>query len=77
MRNIEIQRPYRHFKGRLYYVHNLLFHSETNEILVSYQALYPPYGMFARPLNMFLEKIDQNREDNITNQEYRFELHKG
>jgi hypothetical protein len=23
---------------------------------------------------MFLEKIDQNREDNITHQKYRFEL---
>lgn len=43
-RKIEIQRPYRHFKGKLYYVHNIVTHTETEEVLVSYQALYPPYG---------------------------------
>ena len=54
-RKIEIQRPYRHFKGKLYYVHNIVTHTETEEVLVSYQALYPPYGMFVRPLDMFME----------------------
>ncbi len=49
-RKIEVQRPYRHFKGKLYYVHNIVTHTETEEVLVSYQALYPPYGMFVRPL---------------------------
>lgn len=76
-RSIEIQRPYRHFKGKLYYIHQIVTHSETNEELVSYQALYPPYKMFVRPLEMFLEKVEENREDNITNQIYRFELYKG
>lgn len=76
-RNIEIQRPYRHFKGKLYYVHNILQHTETDEKMVSYQALYPPYSMFVRPLEMFLEKVEEGRVDNITNQEYRFELYKG
>ena len=55
MRKIQVQRPYRHFKGKLYYVHQIIEHTETEEILVSYQALYPPYGMYARPINMFLE----------------------
>lgn len=76
-RNIEIQRPYRHFKGKLYYVHNILEHTETGEKIVAYQALYPPYGMYARPLEMFLEKIEKGRIDNITNQVYRFELYTG
>ena len=76
-RTIEVQRPYRHFKGKLYYVHNIVQHTETDEMMVSYQALYPPYGMFARPLDMFAEGIDKDREDNITSQEYRFELYKG
>lgn len=76
-RKIEVQRPYRHFKGKLYYVHSIVQHTETREILVSYQALYPPYGMFVRPIDMFLEEIDANREDNITKQKYRFELYKG
>ena len=43
--NIEVQRPYRHFKGKLYYVHSIVTHTETRETLVSYQALYPPYGI--------------------------------
>lgn len=76
-RKIQIQRPYRHFKGKLYYVHNTVEHTETGDILVCYQALYPPYGMYARPLNMFLEEIDITREDNITNQKYRFEIYEG
>ena len=37
-RKIEVQRPYRHFKGKLYYVHNIVTHTETEEVLVSYQA---------------------------------------
>ena len=77
MRKIQVQRPYRHFKGKLYYVHQIIEHTETEEILVSYQALYPPYGMYARPINMFLEEIDTEREDNLTNQKYRFELYEG
>ncbi|OON98238.1 MAG: hypothetical protein ATN35_05690 [Epulopiscium sp. Nele67-Bin004] len=76
-RTIETKRPYRHFKGNLYYVHDILEHTETGEKLVSYQTLYPPYGMYARPLNMFLEEVEPNRTDNITNQKYRFELYTG
>ncbi|MGL4761151.1 MAG: DUF1653 domain-containing protein [Sarcina sp.] len=76
-RKIEVQRPYRHFKGKLYYVHSIVTHSETREQLVSYQCLYEPYGMYVRPLEMFLEKVEEGREDNITAQTYRFELYKG
>lgn len=77
MRKIQVQRPYRHFKGKLYYVHQIVEHTETREVLVSYQALYPPYGMYARPLEMFLEEVDSEREDNTTNQKYRFEIYEG
>lgn len=77
MHKIQVKRPYIHFKGNLYYVHDVLIDSETNEKIVSYQALYPPYGMYARKLDMFLEEIDLEREDNITKQKYRFELFDG
>lgn len=76
-RIVEERRPYRHFKGKLYYVHSIVKDTETREIFVSYQALYQPYGMFIREINMFLEEIDFNREDNITKQKYRFELYEG
>lgn len=74
---IQVQRPYRHFKGNLYYVHSIVKHSETDEELVSYQMLYPPYYMYVRPLFMFKEKVEEGREDNVTNQVYRFELYTG
>lgn len=74
---LEIQRPYRHYKGSLYYVHYIATNTETEEQLVIYQALYEPFGMYSRSLEMFLERVDCKREDNITHQEYRFELYKG
>lgn len=76
-REIIAKRPYRHFKGKLYYVHDIVMHTETGEWMVSYQALYEPYGMFVRSLDMFAEKIDLGRPDNVTNQTYRFELYNG
>lgn len=77
MNEIIVKRPYRHFKGNLYYVHDILIDSETGEEIVSYQCLYQPYGMYARSKAMFLEIIDPNRHDNITKQTHRFELFKG
>lgn len=68
------KRVYRHFKGKLYYVHELVTHTETREEMVSYQALYPPYGMFVRPKPMFVEEVDVNRVDNPLKQRRRFEL---
>lgn len=76
-RQLEVRRPYRHFKGNLYYVHDLAMHSETNEMLVTYQALYPPYITCVRPLDMFLEEVEPGRADNVTGQKYRFELYTG
>ncbi|MEG0014744.1 MAG: DUF1653 domain-containing protein [Niameybacter sp.] len=76
-RQVEVRRPYRHFKGNLYYVYDIVLHSETDELMVSYQALYPPYTMCVRPLSMFLEEVEDGRVDNITGQKYRFELYKG
>ncbi len=77
MQEIIIKRPYMHFKGKLYYVHDILIDSETEEKIVSYQQLYPPYEMYSRSLKMFKEEIDFNRKDNIMKQKHRFELFNG
>ena len=69
------KRPYRHFKGKLYYVIDILIDTETKEKIVSYQALYPPYENYARSLKSFIDIIPTNRKDNITKQKYRFELY--
>lgn len=73
MRELEIGRTYRHFKGKFYIVLDIAMHSETREKFVVYKHLYGTYETYIRPLDMFLEKVDTNRPDNILKQEYRFE----
>ena len=48
---------YRHYKGHEYRVLGLARHSETQETLVLYQALYGEYGLWVRPLSMFCETV--------------------
>ena len=74
MRDIEIGGVYRHFKGNYYYIKDVAIHSETGEEYVVYQALYDDYKTYIRSKEMFLEKADVTREDNIFKQDYRFEL---
>lgn len=61
-RTLKLGIKYRHFKGNEYLVLHLAKHSETLEELVVYQALYGEYGIWVRPLDMFLEKVEVNDE---------------
>jgi len=72
---MEIQkgRIYKHFKGDLYLVEDIVYHSETQEKLVLYRALYGNGIRYVRPYAMFLSKVDKEKYPNV-NQEYRFEL---
>ncbi|MEL0613823.1 MAG: DUF1653 domain-containing protein [Marinomonas sp.] len=49
---------YRHYKGAKYWVERVVTHSETEEKLVIYQALYGEFGWWARPLSMFSEQVE-------------------
>jgi len=49
---------YRHYKGNLYEVLYTAQHSETEEWMVVYRALYGEKGVWVRPYQIFTEKID-------------------
>jgi hypothetical protein len=51
---------YQHFKGNYYKVIDVARHSESEEELVIYQALYGEQGIWARPVSMFTEQIERD-----------------
>lgn len=53
---------YKHYKGNLYEVIAVARHSETEEKLVVYKALYGDRGTWLRPLDMFCEKVEIDGE---------------
>lgn len=65
----------------LYKILSIATHTESKEKLVIYQALYENdsmnvhFGIYARPYNMFMSKVDKKKYPNIK-QEYRFEVYK-
>lgn len=48
---------YQHYKGMEYDVLDVARHTETEEELVIYRALYGEFGLWARPLSMFTEQV--------------------
>ena len=61
----ELQYPvrpgrYRHFKGNEYQVLGVARHSETEEEMVVYRALYGEGGLWVRPAAMWLETVNRD-----------------
>ncbi len=73
MRELQIGRGYRHFKGDYYLVEGVANDSETGAPFVIYRKLYGDGGLWLRPLEMFLSKVEKEKYPDCP-QEYRFEL---
>ncbi len=63
---------WRHFKNKLYKIVAIAQHTESDEKLVVYQAMYGSEGIYARLLNMFMSEVDWEKYPDVE-QEYRFE----
>ena len=51
---------YRHFKGKEYEVLGVARHSETQEELVVYRALYGDFGLWVRSVSMWNETVERD-----------------
>ena len=51
---------YRHFKGGEYEVIGIARHSETQEDMVVYRALYGEGGLWVRPASMWEETVTRD-----------------
>ena len=51
---------YRHFKGKEYEVLGVARHSETEEDLVVYRALYGDFGLWVRPVSMWNKTVERD-----------------
>ena len=51
---------YRHFKGNEYEVLFTARHSETEEEMVVYRALYGDFGFWVRPASMWNETVERD-----------------
>lgn len=49
---------YKHYKGNLYQITAVAMHTETEEMMVVYQALYGEFKYYTRPLKMFTEQVN-------------------
>ena len=62
MQNTEMIMPgkYRHFKGNEYEVLFVAKHTETEELMVVYRALYGDHDIWVRPASMWNEIIERD-----------------
>ena len=63
----------KHFKGKEYLVVDLAWHTENEEMVVIYRALYGNCRLYVRPIDMFMSEVDNKKYPNVK-QKYRMEL---
>lgn len=77
MREIEIGKMYKHFKGNIYKVLDIVYDCESNndeefKKVVIYQAMYGEHLKWARSYDAFVSEVDHEKYPDVT-QKYRFE----
>ena len=72
-KRFKIHGVYKHFKGNLYLLQDVIYDSETEEKMVAYRALYGDYKLWCRPYDMFFSEVDHKKYPEVE-QKYRFEL---
>lgn len=76
MREIKIGKIYKHFKGNLYKVIDVVYDCESNDDdlkkVVIYEALYGEHLKWARAYESFNSLVDKEKYPKVE-QEYRFE----
>lgn len=65
---------YKHFKGGIYEVIAVGYHSETQEKMVVYKDMETD-KVYIRPYDMFVSDVDKKKYPNVK-QKKRFELYK-
>ena len=70
MNKVKVHGIYKHYKGDLYIVEDIGYHSETCEKMVCYRSLYGDNKLWIRPYDSFVDEVNKN------NQKYRFKLQK-
>lgn len=73
MREVQINRVYKHFKGDYYLVVDIGTDSETLEKCVIYRKLYEDRALWIRPLDDFLGEVNHEKYPDVK-QKYKFEL---
>ena len=73
MRELKVNRIYKHFKGDYYLVVDVATYSETGEMCVVYRKLYGDGSLWVRPYLMFMSEVDHDKYPDVE-QKYRFEL---
>ena len=73
MRDVKINRIYKHFKGNYYLVVDVAIDTETNREVVIYRSLYKDMKLWVRDKEMFLSEVDRYKYPDVL-QKYRFEL---
>ena len=77
MRQIEIGKYYKHFKGKIYKVIDIVNDCESNmdkelKKVVIYQAMYGERLKWARAYDVFASEVDHEKYPDVK-QKYRFE----